>query len=110
MNINIYATYLHLSYLFKCVDRPSGDRFLARGCFLFQIRAADGDENRGIWTRSLDLGDAPPTGLIYSRRDIKATDEKPVQVHSVIALSCVAVHRQRRAFHRDAKSSIPEFP
>lgn len=53
-------------------------RALGRVLLPFKSEQAAGGEARSpAW--SLDLGGAPPTGLIYSRRGIKATDEKPVR-------------------------------
>jgi len=110
MNINIYVTYIYRTSLNTSIVLQAIASLRVVLFFKLEQLTEARIEESGTWNHG--LGGAPPTGLIYSWRDIKATDEKPVQVpaRSVTALSRVAVHQQRRAFHRDAKSSIPEFP
>jgi len=91
MNINIYVTYIYRTSLNTSIVLQVIASLRVVLFFKLEQMTEARIEESGTWNHG--LGGAPPTGLIYSWRDIKATDEKPVQVpaRSVTALSRVAM-------------------
>jgi len=91
MNINIYVTYIYRTSLNTSIVLQAIASLRVVLFFKLEQMTEARIEESGTWNHG--LGGAPPTGLIYSWRDIKATDEKPVQVpaRSVTALSRVAM-------------------